>query len=128
VDSPRTAVTTHLIPLDLIKLLDHLLSILALSEEIVQVRTPFLSRDDLARELLDVGFNVRSEDVEPADLSFNVEEEVASPLRLSATGQAEVTSTYLSYGTVLNPRGNGSAENRQCRQPDLPSSGSAYRS
>ena len=98
----------HLVPLDLIQLLDQLLAVLSLAEKLIQMRAPFLGRDDVAGEFLDVGLDVRPEDVEAADLAFDVQEKVASPIYPS-TALAMTRSrgggghTYLSYGTVLNP-------------------------
>ena len=72
--------SAHLVPLDLIQLLDQLLAVLSLAEKFVQMRAPLLGRDDVAGEFLDVGLDVWPEDVEPAHLAFDVQQEIASPM------------------------------------------------
>lgn len=64
---------THLIPLDLIQFVHILLSILLAPEKVVQMRTPFLGRDDVAGEFLDVRLDVGPEDFQAAELTFDVQ-------------------------------------------------------
>lgn len=54
---------TYFVPFDFIQLLDVLLPTVLLAKEIVQVCSPFLGSKNLSRELLDIGFDVRSENL-----------------------------------------------------------------